>query len=562
MNDTSDEQRGSECGDSGSLERRGSRTAALLLLALLIGVLLFYRLGSRPLWDLDEGMHAATSKTMVTSGDWVVPMHNGEPFYDKPALYNWLVAISFRTLGFTEFAARLASAVLGVGCVLVTGLLGRRMFGPTVGGLAVAILVTSPEFLILSRSVVHDICLLFFFLLSLYFFRLARSSERRRGIFLACFYVACGFAVLAKGPLGIVLPGLVIGPFLLLRGELRFVRRMMPIRGALLVLLVAAPWYAAVALRDPEYGSYFLIRKNLLQFLSTDQRHVQPVYYYLPILIGGFFPWSFLLPLGVARAVRRRLRDIEEGRLFCLLWFAVIFLFFSVSRAKLSTYILPIFPAMSLLVALPIAELFRSADFKLRRAFAISLLPLGILVPAGLGFLLLSPPDSVTHDIGLAPSRIQLLAAGSGALLALALFLFVRGRYRAFFGGLVGTVAATFVALIVFVLPAVDPYRSTKGLARILDEVLPPGEEMVFFRRIRDSAMFYTGREGRVLRQPAEVARLFASPDAVFCVVERRHLDRIDVEYFVRAEEGQKLLLTNRETFPSAASPETDGPRR
>src|SRR5512143_854370 len=134
----------------------------VLALGLLCLVLFFFRLGAIPLWDVDEGMHAATSKDMVLTGDWVTPKVNGKNFYDKTALFNWMVAAAFEAFGFTEFAARFPAAVLGLAIVLLTYFFGRQLFGRAAGFLAAAVLATSPEFIVLSRSVVHDISLAFF----------------------------------------------------------------------------------------------------------------------------------------------------------------------------------------------------------------------------------------------------------------------------------------------------------------------------------------------------------------------------------------------------------------
>ena len=124
------------------------RVGGLVLLCL---ALFFLRLGGFALWDIDEGMHASTSKIMVQSGDWLAPVYNGEPFYDKPPLYNWFVALSFLVFGFTEFAARLPSALLGLGTVLLTYRFGRRMLGAEAAFLGAAVLATSLEFVVLSR---------------------------------------------------------------------------------------------------------------------------------------------------------------------------------------------------------------------------------------------------------------------------------------------------------------------------------------------------------------------------------------------------------------------------
>ena len=232
------------------------------MLLLLCFTLFFFRLGARPLWNTDEGMHASTSKDMVLSGDWVTPTLNGKNFYDKPILYNWLAALSFMLFGFTEFAARLPAALLGLGCVIITYLLGRRMFGPMVGFLAGVILATSPEYVVLSRVVVHDIALAFFVTLSLFLFYLGFVSERYRKTCFLIFYVSSGFAVLAKGPVGIALPGLIIGLFLILKGRLRFIKEMWVGWGTLVFLLVAAPWYILISLRNSDYASYFFIQQT------------------------------------------------------------------------------------------------------------------------------------------------------------------------------------------------------------------------------------------------------------------------------------------------------------
>ena len=185
--------------------RKNETTLVFILIALCL-LLFFLRLGARPLWDVDEGKHAVTSMEMVRSGDWITPTFNGEPFFDKPVLFNWLEALAFLVFGFTEFAARLPAAILGTGCVLVTYLLGRKLANATVGFLAGAILATAVEFIILSRTVVHDISLVFLVTLALYLFYFAYQDIRHRQRNLLFLYAAMGLAVLAKGPLGLALP--------------------------------------------------------------------------------------------------------------------------------------------------------------------------------------------------------------------------------------------------------------------------------------------------------------------------------------------------------------------
>ena len=158
----------------------GNERVLIIILMMLCLSLFFFRLGTRPLWDIDEGMHAAISKAMVLSGDWVTPQYNGKNFYDKPPLFNWLAAFSFLVFGFTEFAARLPAALLGSGCVMTTYLLGRRMFNLQVAFLSAVVLATSAEYIILSRVVVHDISLVFCDTLALTLFFLGYQNARHR----------------------------------------------------------------------------------------------------------------------------------------------------------------------------------------------------------------------------------------------------------------------------------------------------------------------------------------------------------------------------------------------
>ena len=282
---------------------KSERNLVLILLCVCL-IVFFFRLGTRPLWDRAEGKHAVTSKEMVLSGDWITTTFNGENFYDKPILFNWLAALSFLVFGFTEFAARLPAAILGLGCVGVTYLLGRRMFGPTTGFLGGMILATSVLFITLSRAVVHDMALVFFMVLAQYFFYLGYTVEGRRKTYFLLFYGCLGFAVLAKGPIGVLLPGLIIGLLLLLKGQLRFLKEMEMGWGLLIFLMIAAPWYVLISLKNSDYAGYFFIENNIMRFLSPEADHARPFWFYFPVLLGGFSPWSFFLTLAFIRAVR------------------------------------------------------------------------------------------------------------------------------------------------------------------------------------------------------------------------------------------------------------------
>ena len=536
------------------LSRKRTRKAEfffILILLLLSLTLFFFRLGTRPLWDIDEGMHAATSKEMVLSGDWITPQVNGENFYDKPVLFTWFAAISFLVFGFTEFAARLPAAMLGLGCVLVTYLFGRYIFSPAIGFLGAVILATTVEFIILSRVVVHDMSLAFFMTLALFFFYVGFNRERHRRTYLLLFYASAGFAVLTKGPIGVLLPALIIGLFLMLRGNLAFLKQMEIGWGILVFLGIAAPWYILISLENRDYAGYFFIQQNLMNFISLSQEvsHPRPLYFYVYILAGGFFPWSLFLPLAIIRALRGGLKGIGDGTLFLLVWFGMIFLFFSVASSKLEPYILPLFPAVSLLVGILWCELLKAPTHGLRRSFLFSSIPIPVLFLGGLLYMLVNPPTRSAYEHGIDLAHVNYLLFSIAAGATAAFFLFLGKHYRSFFSMIIGMVVFSMVVTIVLIVPPSNPYRSTKGLARELDMMLPPGEKLVFFDDLRDSALFYTNRRAIVLCYPHQLLDYFASDGRVFCVIDREDFEKFESlrhTTYVLGKEGRKLLVSNR----------------
>ena len=523
---------------------------AILALCLLCLVVFFYQLGSHPLWDVDEGLHASTSKDMVLSGDWVTTRVNGQNFYDKTVLYNWFAAVSFLIFGFTELAARLPAALLGLSTVLVTYMLGRRMFGSRAGLLGGVVLATSPEYIVLSRAVVHDISLAFFITLAFALFFIAFSTPGRHKPTLFLFYASLGLAVLAKGPIGLLLPGLAIGLFLLAKGRLGFLKEMSLGWGALIFLVVAAPWYTLISIRNPDYLSYFLLRQNFGNFLSKVQaHHPEPFYYYLPVLAGGMLPWSFFVPLAVIRPLSQGFRNLDKGVLFLILWFSVIFLFFSAANSKLGTYLLPAFPAVALLVGRVWDEMMTTAAAGLRRGIGWSLAPLPFLFFGTATYIIAKRPEArnLEEKYGVSLQDLSGLLIVLTVILSLALLFFIYKRYRSAFLALAATFAVGILVFITVYLPRMDTYRSTRMLAKEMDIALPSGEPIVCFRRLWDTALFYTNRRAIVLHSDGQLIDYLSSNKTTLCIIERdqfAQFPRIAAVSRIINEEGNRLLIS------------------
>jgi 4-amino-4-deoxy-L-arabinose transferase-like glycosyltransferase len=385
--------------------------------------------------------------------------------------------------------------------------------------------------------------------LALYSFYRAFESEPHRTTYLMICYGSLGFAVLAKGPLGLLLPGLIVGVFLLMMKRLTFLREMRLGWGIAVFLLIAAPWYVLIALRNPDYAGYFFLKQNLMNFISAEARHPRPFYYYFHTLLGGFFPWSFFLPLALIHGVRRRFEEHGGARLYLLLWLGVVFVFFSTASSKLAPYILPLFPAAALLVADLWHTVLKAPTKGLRWGFFVSLLPLVIIFSVGLSFVWLNPLTRLEVKYGIDLMRVNALVLLMSACIAVAFGLLLKRRYAGSFAALAGMVVAAIVFFDILLVPAINPYRSSKGLAATLDTMLPPGEKMLFFEDLRDSALFYTNRLAVVLRDPERLLDRMSRDEQVFCVIDRKyfeHLEDLKKVVYVIATEGSKVLISNQ----------------
>jgi 4-amino-4-deoxy-L-arabinose transferase-like glycosyltransferase len=325
-----------------------SPRAAALLLAT-VAALLLLRLGAVPLVGPDEPRYARVAVEMQRSGDFVTPTLQGQPWLEKPALYYWLAALCFTLFGENEAAARLPSVAAALLLVGATALLGARLFGRSAGTHAGFILATSLLPFAYGRAASMDMLLaaLASVATGLYGLRLLGIAGPLAVPVASAF---AGLAVLAKGPLGLLLPALVVGAFLLARRNWAFLRELLSPWSLGAFLAVAAPWYLAIyRAQGRHFVDVFLLNHNVARFTSTIHNHPGPAWYYVAILLAGLFPWSGL----VLPALRRAFSPgwSREGRTsFVLAWLFVPLAFFSLAGSKLPGYILPCLPPLAILM--------------------------------------------------------------------------------------------------------------------------------------------------------------------------------------------------------------------
>ena len=333
--------------------RRAPAALHVGLLLALSALLFLAGLGRLPLLEPDEGRNAEVGREMLASGNWVTPQYNGFAYLDKPAVFFWLEAASLRVFGASEWAARFPSALMGIATVLLVWFLGRRMFGETAGVAAGVIFAASPLVMVFAREVIFDMTLTFFVVLALTAYWLAEEASFQKPWLEFAMFGALGVAVITKGPVGVLLVLGTLLTYALASGRWRNLRQVRWGLGTLVFLVVSLPWFMAVCLRNPGFPHYALWTESLKRFATGTSHRGGSLFYYLPVYLAGFFPWSlFLLLAGWNRVRRWRELRASENRsvLYLLSWVAWVFVFFTISHSKLPGYFLPAVVPLSILM--------------------------------------------------------------------------------------------------------------------------------------------------------------------------------------------------------------------
>jgi len=473
------------------------------------GILFFAGLGRLPLLEPDEGRNAEVAREMLTSGDLITPHFNTLVYLDKPVVYFWLVAGSFRLWGVTEWAARFPSALMALATMLLTWFLARRMLGGVAGARAAVVLATTPLVLAFSRLVIFDMALAFLVTTAMASFWFAAVSDFRRPWLDVILFAAMGLATITKGPVGFLLPLLSILAYQAACGQLSELKRLRWGLGLVVFLAAALPWFIAVSVRNPDFPRYALWEESLKRFATGSARRGGGILYYVPVFLLGVFPWSFFLVFAGWNRLKRW-RELRQERhqpvVFLLAWAVVIFVFFSISRSKLPGYFLPAAVPLSILMAKVWEEM--DSEGALRRP---DWLTAGFAALMVLGLLTAAAPQAfrlATVQVGLAEKvHPQVVALLRPSLFYSGLILVALG----FFGRNLAarrtsrTLAVASLALLALTVPLllvrwIEPLRiyavtsSGRQLARTILESPERDLPLYGYYCFRTSLPFYLRR--------------------------------------------------------------------
>ena len=474
-------------------ERWSPPLAGLAVFLLTIAVC-GLRLGSPGLIEPDEARYAAVGQAMWTGGDFVTPRLNGFVYLDKPPLLHWLTALSIGLFGPHEFAVRLSSLLAAAAGVALTYAFGRRVFGHHAGIASAAVLATSALWFAVGRTIRYDMLLTLAVTATIWWAWLGSEGGREGRRYYCYAAVAAGLGVLVKGPIALALPVFILLPYFALTRRLSSLLQVPWLAVLGILAAVTAPWFALCEHANPGAIRFFLLHENLARVKGEiDAGHQQPWWYLGPILLGACWPWTLFLPGAVLDGVGGRRHGEEPQRRACvlwLLWVAVPLVFFSLSKVKVVTYILPCLPPVGLLIGRYVSPARRRG---LWAAIATGILLNG--AAAAIVFVKLNEP----LPIAVKPVAVIWALAGLEVIAAAIL------RARKWAVALLAVSLLASYHVLLWSAGRNPGFPSDKALAQKVAELRKPGERILSVRQLSRGTVFYLNERVAVFgNAPAE----------------------------------------------------------
>ena len=460
---------------------------------VLLAAVWFATLQVRPMFDPDEGRYAEIPREMVATGDWVTPRLDGLKYFEKPVLQYWATASIYSVVGLSNWSSRLWTVGLGFGCLGLIYAWLARLYERRAAIAGVVLLAMSPYFGIIAHLDLLDAGLAFWLTAMLLAFTRGQcappgSSAERNWMLLS--WAMAALALLTKGLEVYVLAGMALVGYTVLERDVRPWRRLHLLGGLALMVLIAAPWFVAVSLRNHSFAEYFFIHEHFQRFLTDEARRVEPWWYFIALLVIGAFAW--LAPLG--RAARAAWRDPGPVPHFKPLKFLLVYsmltvVFFSTSDSKLATYIMPVFPPLAALTGVYLMRRPRALE---RSVWAGA----GLATFVAVGLLVYSH-----HRNGfIPPHAVAWGAAAVAAVLVAVVASALENRWVAAPGD--GVAAPLIVALaFIFAWQALlcqyavtPPSRSAYQLVEKIKPDVHPGTALYSVNQYRQTIPPYLGR--------------------------------------------------------------------
>ena len=454
------------------------------ILMILTGIMLFYGNHNLLITDNVESNYALTAKEMVMSGDWISPQIYGQYWFDKPILFYTVTAFAYLVFGCTEFASRFFPAIFGLASVALIGWSGKKLYSEKVGFYSAIVLASSFEFFLISKMVITDSLLFFFFSLALISFLL--GYEKNESKYYYGFYLGAALAVLTKGPIGILLPGLIITLFLLIKRDFKALRSMKTISGSMLFLIIALPWYSTmIVLHGKNFIDVFFGTHNFLRATVSEHPKDNVFYFYTVVAILALFPWVGFIPEFIKKITANKLEILRMNSkiLFLILWVSCVFVFFQLIATKYLSYTYPLVFPSALLLGKYFAD--NRAIIKYNRAI--------IWNSFFYVFIMLSGGWCFQNKL-ISLNSLYFLVGGIGVLLIGNLYLFFQGNKKT---NIIAIAVSAYLLNLILINNICLPLAQNRSAKNIAQEIqsLTDNKEVYVYGNYPTSAVFYSGKK-------------------------------------------------------------------
>jgi 4-amino-4-deoxy-L-arabinose transferase-like glycosyltransferase len=478
---------------------------AFLAVLAVSAITFFFGLGRLGFLGPDEPRYAEVAREMFASGDYISTRLCGCLWFEKPVLLYWMSAAGYHLFGVNEFAARLPTALAALATVVLLYVALRRLALPRLALAAALVLSTSGIFVAYARVATPDILLTAAMTAALLAAMLSTNAGvRMRSVYWMLSGLSMGLGMLAKGLVVVVLVGAILAGYLLISKQLKSVRWRDCIAGFVVFLAIAGTWYIPVTMRHGwSFIEEFFVRHHFQRYTTNEFGHPQPVYFFLAVALAGTAPWLFFLIPAAARLRSLKQQTDNRSSLLTLAWVWVVvpILFFSFSESKLPGYILPIFPALAVIIGVEVEDTWtRNRSRALRVALWMTALALAGM---GVAFMVYLHRELVNVS-----GWREILVALPLAVALVSVVALAANKSRAFIASAAAMVVSLVLASVIVLFPSIRNEVSLKALSLEAAAALRPGEKIGFYLKKEFAPVFYA--EGRVLCEPRRGTTFYA----------------------------------------------------
>ena len=483
-----------------------------LLVIILAAIILLPFLGIAPLTDPDEPVYGQTAREMLLAGDWLSPRIFGNYWYDKPPLFYWLEMVSYTILGISDCSSRLPSALAAMATAFYVYVQGKSIFNKPIAFISTLILISSVGFMYVGKAAVTDMTLMLMLTVALLSFYQEKYYTA---------YIFCGLALLTKGPIGYGFPALIMLLYIVAGRHWSLLRTMKIPQGIVIAAIIGLPWYVLMyRIHGDVFLQTFIGYHNLIRFAAPEHPGQNSLFFFIPVFAGAMMPWTPALFPAVRRFFQKR-DPFKDAVLFCLVWTALIFLFFSVSKTQLITYIAPIFPPTAYIIG-----------WYLYRCYCERKIPRAAITIAYILAVILLACNAIPLNAG-AEFFKPAIRWGSvllSAALCIPSMLLYRKYWKKAFAAAVAAMVVFSWAAFGLIIPMLAGHITSYETAHVLHDVYDGRSKLYVENFLRPGVAYYSGLYGEEWSEYdlPDFAAILRSPDKTYIVMTKSSFHKLN----------------------------------